>query len=253
MLENSKLTFITAVLTLGVLATGTMTSCSKVSRHAGKTGTLSIAVSNESEIADITKSQVTDYTALPSVDDFTLTITGNRGQIYNGPVSQWDSSTQVQIGDYTAAVLYGSPQQEGPGKAYFSGSGKFSVAGDEHTTVNISAKLGSAIICFEATEQFLRYFPDYNFTVTTGAQNSFTFDPAHTEPLFVDAYKITLSGSMTNQAGAQTTFGPRDYDNLQAATCYTLRFDASNIGGAHVQISFNDTLTTVDLGEIELN
>jgi len=45
----------------------------------------------------------------------------------------------------------------------------------------------------------------------------------------------------------------KEYTNLDEKTCYTFTFDANNVGGASVTITFNDTVETVDLDELELN
>ena len=50
-----------------------------------------------------------------------------------------------------------------------------------------------------------------------------------------------------------TTIPSKDFKNLQSATCYTLKMDASNIGSNVITISFNDSIVDVTLGEVDIN
>ena len=45
----------------------------------------------------------------------------------------------------------------------------------------------------------------------------------------------------------------KDYTGLNEATAYTIVFDASNVGAGAITISFNNTVETVELGDLELN
>ena len=42
-------------------------------------------------------------------------------------------------------------------------------------------------------------------------------------------------------------------DALEPATCYTLSFDVTGTGGSSISITFDDSVETVNLEDIELN
>ena len=78
------------------------------------------------------------------------------------------------------------------------------------------------------------------------------FPKGESRAAFMDAYKFTVSGEMTNQNGVKSNF-TKEYTNLSEACCYTLSFDVNSVGCSSITISFDDTTETVDLGNIDLN
>ena len=103
------------------------------------------------------------------------------------------------------------------------------------------------------TDNFRNYYPDYNLTVTTGNGSVISFPRSETRACFMDAYQFSLSGTLVNQAGVSTVIPTKEFKNLQSATCYTLKMDASNIGSNIITISFNDTVVDVTVGEVDIN
>lgn len=68
----------------------------------------------------------------------------------------------------------------------------------------------------------------------------------------MDAYTISVSGTLTNQGGKTQNFS-KDYKALAPKTCYTIKFDVSNVGGNSITVSFDDTVEDVGLVDIDLN
>ena len=239
---------ILAVLAISALM---LSSCRKNSAPGG----VSFGICGTSaEITDQVRSRVGDYTSVPAAADFTLTLKNASSEtVWNGKLSEWNTATPLAVGDYTVSAEYGSATAEGADKPFFCGGVSFTIADANPKEVTIPVALGNCIVKTAFTDNFNKYFTSYNFTVKTGGDNEFTFSPAQTASIFMDAYKFTISGSMTNQGGNVQNFPAKTYENLAAATCYTLKFDASNIGGVTVTITFNNTVETVALGEIELN
>lgn len=228
-------------------------SCSKQDGK-GQNGSVSFSIPSNYEIAEVTKGSVRDYTSsLPSASDFTITIKdGNGAQVWSGLVSAWDPATALEVGNYSVSASFGEEGIEGFDKPYFVGNANFSVAGNQNTEVTIPVTLANSLVKVACTDDFKSYFTDYNFVVTTGSNNVIEFPASETRAAFIDAYKFSISGTLTSQGGSTKSFST-EYSNLDAATCYTVKFDASGIGGVHVTISFNDNVETVDCGESELN
>ena len=225
-------------------------SCGK--QEGGPAGRVSFSLATEEEVTDVvTRSSVGSFTNMPQAADFTVTVTGQDGQ--PTPVTDLGGTLSLAAGNYTARATYGSSTDEGFGKPYFLGETAFSVNGGSQTSVTIPVKLGNCLVKMEYSDNFRNYYSDWTFTLRTGQGNSFNFGSDETRAIFIDAYTFTISGTLTNQGGKVQTFAAKEYRNLSAATCYTMRFDASNVGGGSITISFNDSVTDVALGEFDLN
>ena len=233
-----------------VLALIAAVSCTK-SQTEGN-GRVAFAVSSNDIVADMTKSNVSDYTALPAAGDFTITILDeSSSQFWSGKISEWDSSTPLPAGNYTVNASYGDIEDEGFDKPYFTGTQTFAVKGGETSSVSVPVALGNTIIKISCSEYFKKYYSDYTFKLTRGTAEIATFVKDETKGAFIDGYQIKVEGTL---AGERKTYSfEKEYSGLDEATAYTLNFDAPNVGGSTITISFNDTVETVELGDYELN
>lgn len=236
-------------LVLGLAALSLTLSCTKCPKN--EAGRVSFLVSQDDEVALVTKSSVSSFTSLPAPEDFSIVIVNSADETIT--VSDPKGLTTLPAGNYTAKASYGSASDEGFDKPYFYGEQTFTVNGGQTTNVTIKTKLANAVVKFEYTDNFKKYYTDFSFTLTSGKGTQIAFPASETRAAFVDAYLIKVKGSLTSQGGKTTAFPEKEYKGLEAATCYTLKFDASNVGSSSVTISFNDTIEDVDLGEAELN
>ncbi len=237
-------------LMLGMLALAAMSvSCSKQSD-----GGVSFSLDTDLGVLEQTRSNVSDYTTLPSAGDFTIVLTGSDGnEIYNGLLSAYSESTSLKTGNYSVKASYGSVNDEGFDKPCFTGEKTFSITGGGTTSVTIPVSLANTIVKVSCTDLFKTYYTAYSFTLTTGAGTKIEFPQDETRAAFVDAYTISVSGTLTNQGGKTQTF-TKDYKtSLSSKTFYTLKFDVSNVGGGKVTIKFDDTVDDVELSDVELN
>ena len=233
-----------------VLALIAAISCTK-SQTEGN-GRVAFAVSSNDIVADMTKSNVSDYTALPAAGDFTITILDeSSSQFWAGKISEWDSSTPLPAGNYTVNASYGDIEDEGFDKPYFTGTQTFAGKGGETASDSVPVALGNTIIKVSCSEYFKKYYSDYTFKLTRGAAEIATFVKDETKGAFIDGYKIKVEGTLTGEL--KTYSFEKEYTGLDEATAYTLNFDAPNVGGSTITISFNDTVETVELGDYELN
>lgn len=224
-------------------------SCAKIQQS--KDGQVIFAVSSNDIVADMTKSNVSDYTTLPSSANFTITIAGE-DYSWTGRISEWSAETPLVVGEYSVTATYGDLEnEEGFDKPFFTGSQTFTVKGGEQTEVSIPVSLGNAIVRMTFTEAFNNYYPDYTFKLTRDGKDIAVFAKGETKGAFLDPWKFTLEGTLEGEM-KKTTFS-KDYSNLKEATAYTFNFDVTNVGGASITIKFNDTVETVELGNYELN
>ncbi len=225
-------------------------SCERVSG----TGSLRINVVAKAQIEDRVKSNVADLTPLPKASEFTVRITDFFGdQVWSGLLGDWDETTPLVAGEYDISAEYGDVTIEGRDRPCFLGGASFEVKGDETVSVSIPASLQNCVVRVVTTESFDNYFIERSILITTGSGNAFTLEGPDSGDVFMDAYRFSLSGSLKGQDGREHSFGPIEYDGLRQAVCYTVRLDASSVGGLHLEIAFDDSLETVDLGEIEIN
>ena len=232
--------------------------CSKSGDDGLQTGRLAIQLSARDNVTDVTRSSVSSITQLPDKGEFTLTVRkqGGTAAVWTGKLSQVPADgIELSAGSYTAEALYGSAADEGFDKPCFSsadGGVPFTVNGGATSSVAVPVTLANTIVKLSTTAMFDNYFPDRHFTITTGAGTAIDFVGGETRGAFIDAYRFTITGTLTNQAGKSQTFS-KEYTSINPATCYTVTFDAPDTGGTTVTITFNDTVTTVELGDIELN
>ena len=232
-----------------VLALVLAVSCAKT--PSATSGQVIFAVSSNDQVADVTKSNVSDYTALPSAADFTITIAGEEYS-WTGKVSEWSTETALTVGQYSVTATYGDLEnEEGFDKPFFTGTQTFTVVGGEQTAVSVPVSLGNAIVKMTFTEAFNNYYPDYSFKLTRDAKEIAVFTKGETRAAFVDPWKFKLEGTLVGEM--KTSTFSKDYSNLSEATAYTFNFDVTNVGGATITIKFNDTVETVELGDFELN
>lgn len=233
-----------------VLAFIVAVSCTK--NQTEGYGRVAFEVSSNQSVADMTKSNVSDYTTLPSAEDFIITILdASASQVWTGRISEWDATTSLLAGSYTVEAVYGDLEEEGFDKPYFTGSEEFTVKGGESTSVSVPVALGNTVIKISCSDYFNRYYTDYTFKLTRDGAEIATFVKGETKAAFVDGYKIKVEGVLTGEV--KTYNFSKEYTGLDEATAYTINFDAPNVGGSTITISFNDTVETVELGDYELN
>lgn len=225
-------------------------SCTKT--PSAVNGQVTFGIFSDQDIADKTKSNVSDYTSLPAAGDFTLTIKdAESSPVWSGKVSDWNAETMLQVGNYSVTASYGSIDEEGFDKPYFTGKTDFSIIGGETKAVSVPVTLGNTVVKISCTKNFMDYYKDYTFKFTRDGVDIVTFAKGETKGAFIDGYKFTLEGVLTSETKSSTF--TKDYTNLEAATAYSFVFDADNVGGASITISFNDSVETVNLGDYELN
>ena len=235
---------------LGVMVLMLALSCTK--NQAEGNGQVSFSLSSKLEIADVTKSNVSAYTQLPSASDFTIVITNaSKEAVWTGLISDWDPATLLPVGDYKVTATYGSIEEEGFDKPFFTGSADFVIQGAQSTEVKIQVSLGNTVILVKCTENFKNYYEDYSFNLVRDGKTIATFAKGQTKAAFVDGYKISLEGTV--KSATKTQSFSKDYTNLHEATAYTVIFDVNNVGGASITVTFNNEIVEVPLGDIELN
>lgn len=235
---------------LAVMVVALAFACTK--NHPEGEGQVSFVLESDFEVVDQTKSSVSQFTALPSSGDFTITITdASSSSVWSGKISDWDTATALKAGNYKVTATYGAIDEEGFDKPYFTGSADFAVVGSQTAEVKINVGLGNTVVMISCTDSFKNYYKDYTFKITRDGSEIVTFAKDETRAAFVDGYKFTLQGVVESETRTQTF--SNDYSSLDEATAYTFLFDTPNVGGATITITFNNNVETIELGDLELN
>lgn len=236
---------------MGLLVLLGALSCTKTRISSG--GTLTFTISPVYDIVEVTKSNVSDYATLPQASDFTLVIKDKDGkEAWNGNLVDWDPEEKLLAGDYTAVASYGALEEEGFDKPYFFGEAAFSIAGGENTEVTVEVALANTIVKIECNDAFKNYFVDYSFEISRGTTSIATLPMGDARAVFVDGYKLNVSGVFRTEVGTETTFA-REYTSLEPATAYTMQLDLDGVGGASVTVKFDENVEEFPLGDFELN
>lgn len=224
-------------------------SCSR--QPAGR-GWLRLSFTAVDAVEESVKGQLSDYgCTLPAAEDFSLRVKMPLGQVFwEGPLTDWTGEIGLVEGAYTVEAAWGQEGEEGFNKPRFAAVQTVQIVADTQQDVVLSAKLANCMVKVARTELFDNYFKDCALRLTTGAGTVIPLDEAESRPVFIEAYRFSLSGTVTAvQTGKQYELGKTVDAGLRPATCYTLLLDVDSVGGLKVMIHFDDEVTTVNMEE----
>jgi len=195
----------------GLLAAGCST---ENDTEATGYGTLSVSCTADTSI-DTASAEASGTPEAPAAGAFSLTVTGETG------TQKWDTLTEFEqsetvfrMGSYTVAIAHGDPDAEGAGKPYYYAEQKIEVLPRRTVNADLTATVANSQVVIRATEQFLAYFHDARFTVTTASGNEFALTPR---------------------------------------TCHIITYDAKNAGSATLTITLGDSYTDTRTLDCEVN
>ena len=155
--------------------------CSTENKAEGtEYGTLKVSCTADGSIdaASDDTSRMPAAPSVPQAGDFTLTVTGESGTQKWDTLAEFEQSETVfRMGAYTVSVAHGDPDAEGIDKPYYAAEKSVEVLPRRAATVEMTATIANSQTVVRATEQFLNYFHDAQFTVTTASGNQFDFTP----------------------------------------------------------------------------
>lgn len=255
----------TYVILILVLASALLAGCEKQSGEADNAPgqvRISCRASERIETAARPASGLAPVSEaeLPAGDAFTLRITGPDYARDWTNVAAFDPANEwFAPGTYTASVAWGDPAAEGADKPCFAGRQEFTIVPRRTVEVAVTALLANTKVQVVCTDNFLAYFHDASFRVTTQAGNEFPFrygfeGQTYTDaPVYVQPTSFTVAGSAFKQTGAEVPFTPQRCPEAKPQTLYTYRFDVSQAGQTVVHIYLDDTLSEIRTVDEELN
>lgn len=227
--------------------------CSTENKAEGtEYGTLKVSCTADGSIvaASDDTSRMPAAPSVPQAGDFTLT--------------EFEQSDAVfRMGTYAVSVAHGDPDAEGIDKPYYAAEKSVEVLPRRAATVEMTATIANSQTVVRATEQFLNYFHDAQFTVTTASGNQFDFTPGSTpadEPVFVkSATTLKVTGTARRQSqtgtdeGPKVTFSEQTLEATSPRTCHIFTFDAKDAGSVTLTVTLSDDYTETRQIDCEVN
>lgn len=193
----------------GLLAAGCST---ENDTEATGYGTLSVSCTADTSI-DTASAEASGTPEAPAAGAFSLTVTGETG------TQKWDTLTEFEqsetvfrMGSYTVAIAHGDPDAEGAGKPYYYAEQKIEVLPRRTVNADLTATVANSQVVIRATEQFLAYFHDARFTVTTASGNEFAFTMTDAKGVSSEAVLTLVVDKSSGQTGPRITWRGYDID-----------------------------------------
>lgn len=206
----------------------------------------------EGSVAEQTKSRVSDFAELPldpALYKLTLKYLKTGENVFEAGLETWDSSRKLAPGQYSAYLSCGDSEAEGPAAAWFEGTADLNIEPGKLSETTIEVALGSSIVKIAATPAFEAYYPQRSFIVSTpGNAQGFLWEGT---PIFVNR-QFSVRGTLFTGDGRSFELSAKTFKG-EPSTCYSVTFDVTNVGSVTVEITFDDTPQTVDLGQVDIN
>lgn len=230
-------------------------SSQDTSAEAELTGTLRLNTAIDGGLT--TRAEV-DSGSRISPDQLSLRIVGkDYDRSWTSLAEYNDALPRLMKGDYTFSLSHGTPASEGKESPYFFGEEQFTVLPRQQISGTVTVGIANAQVAVRLTPAFTGYFHDARFTVSTGAGNQFTLEPAtagETLAVYVAAdAPVSVTGEASRQAGDRVQFAPQQLDKTVKRTRHTFVFDARSASHATVTITLDDTVTETRDIFVELN
>lgn len=159
--------------------------------------------------------------------------------------------------DYTAHFTYGDSEAEGPQAAYFEGTTTCTVAARKTVTQSVTHSLSNSLYTLEFADWFKKYYTSCQIQITTssGYQSTHTItSETESVPIFVKPNStLYISGTAVKTNGVEVTFPKTEIGTTAARTWHTIVVDAGSAGQANITVDFDDTPTSIEEIDIELN
>ena len=163
-------------------------------------------------------------------------------------LTDFNSQSSFPTGSYTLTAFYGSMEEEGFEKPFFSGSTEITVLEARQTDVELTASLANSMVSIEYTDAFKDYFLSYTPTVHSEGHSYIEFASDETRPAFIAPGEVSLTIDVTNPSGKSVTLQPASFP-AEARHHYHITFDVNRgpQGDNQLQIVFDDSLVTEDV------
>lgn len=206
-------------------------------------GSFNVSLSTNTEVIPVLRSAAGADDAVPSVEDFQLTLTSEDGQFSQ----KWSSINNINpedtydVGNYVLKAEFGSLNDEGFIIPYYVGETAFTIRDHETTPVEVICGLGHVKFTLNYTESFKKYFTDYEATVSSSNGRNIVITKSETRDAYLRPGNISLELQLTKPNGVSATFKPEIIKDAKAREHHIVTLDVSEkVGEAKLNIHFGD-------------
>lgn len=251
------------ILTVAVFLVIGMSSCSRTEQKMSGRGDVlfDFTVSEDVSFTRNQEQRELPDEVIPASEDFSLKLSSESGIVGEyASMAEYDQP-MLQAGDYTATVLYGDPEAEGPDAACFDGSKTFTVVARKTISETIAASLSNSAFSVKFSEWFNNYYESFELKIETetGYQLPLTGSveekpSAETEPVFTKAgTNLYISGSAVKTNGFEVMFPRTLIGTTKERTWSTVNIKADEVSQLGLEIVLDDTPVSVNEVAVELN
>ena len=133
----------------------------------------------------------------------------------------------------------------------------YTVAARKTVTQSVTHSLSNSLYTLEFADWFKKYYTSCQMQITTssGYQSTHTItSETESVPIFVKPNStLYISGTAVKTNGVEVTFPKTEIGTTAARTWHTIVVDAGSVGQASITIKFDDTPTSIEEIDIELN
>lgn len=230
-------------------------SCGEIDEFNKGAGRIDVSASVDTSVETSVSTRAIANAMHVELDSCTLSIVKTDGTAapFVGKFADYNSEMEIGVGTYTVTLEYGSAGQEGFNKPYYYASEEVTVADQQTTTLNLDAKLKSAMIVVQFSEAFDLYFRSYEVTLKSPSDASYTWYEEENRPLYLQAGDMILSMKMRSVTGKQVTIEGTKISTTES-TMYNVSLDVNGgeVGKSAISISFDDA-TTLKPITLEIN
>ncbi len=215
-------------------------------------GGIDLKLTASADVKDATPVVRADVPALvaPEAADFAISLRNlDTDEVKTWPtLDDFNAEQGFATGAYTLTAYYGSINECGFEKPYFTGEASVNVLEGRESSVEVTAQLANSMLSVEYTDAFRNYFPDYKVAVHSEGQSYVEFTKSETRPGFFTPGAVTLQTTLTNPSGKTVTLQAAEIQAL-ARHHYHVTFDvnAAETGNATMTVSFDDSLQQEDV------
>ncbi|MCM1482887.1 MAG: DUF4493 domain-containing protein [Muribaculaceae bacterium] len=189
---------------------------------------------------------------VPDVNDLSLTVASADGEYGHtwSSISEYDTDTPYEPGEYTVAVSYDSRDSEGFDSPRFMAETSLVVAAGQTVEPQLECKLISTLFRVEYTDAFRTRFSDFGAIIHSAGGAYLEYPATESRPIYLQAGELTFEMYMTLPSGERVRFEAATVADALPAHLYYVTIDASeraSDGVTVINLSFDQRIVTDDI------
>lgn len=180
-------------------------------------------------------------TSAPSAEEMAFTLSADDGKYDHtwASVNDYPLNELLQPGIYTATASYGSENDEGIGRPYFSGSQKLNLQSGAEAECNITATLISALFQTEIPDNLTSSFTEACVTYHSEGHSYIRVTPDEVRAAYLHPGKTDIIMNLTDATGNEANIRVSTIDPTESRHLYDVRLESDGLAEPTVTIFVN--------------